>query len=92
MSFDMGKMSVSYNTIMTYFIVVLLAYTIVWLNGMYFILHRIYVINKRTEERVYSFDKTFLVDGYRYSWTATIFLGIVTYILSILIITLFLRP
>ncbi len=69
-----------------------MAYTIVWLCGMYFILHRIYNINKRTKERVYSFDKSFEVDGYRYSWASTIALGMIIYILSILIITLFLRP
>ena len=47
------------------FLLVVIGYTIIWFSGMYFILRRLHMIHRRTEQRVHDYDGAYIMPHYR---------------------------
>jgi hypothetical protein len=74
------------------FLTVAIGYTIIWIAGMYFILYRIYMIGKRTERRMHEYDREYILPPHKKDWFFGIFLGVASYIISFLVIAVFIKP
>ncbi len=74
------------------FFLVIISYTIIWLGGVYFILHRLHMIHRRTEQRVHEYDGAYMMPHYRKPTIFTIIYVLSAYFLSILIIILLIKP